>query len=214
MENTNIIKQAKSDIFKELYSIINFYIKKGASPQALKKYYKSSKKLDDLLDDIKNKSSHLVKDDEYKNLVREILNDMLDDFIAKDKDEEYKNKSKLKHIKEYNSFNENILMDIATWVIGGFLYYGFIKSLFAGRIRENNAIASILDELKTIPNIPIIEYNDRYAMRVQIHGNYYDMRIIKKDKHLFIFSTKLPNDIEVQLTDEEYDEFKNLIKKT
>ena len=41
MENSNIKKQAKSDIFKELYPILKFYIQKGAKPSALKKYYKN-----------------------------------------------------------------------------------------------------------------------------------------------------------------------------
>lgn len=106
MENLNIIKQAKSDIFKELKPIIDFYIKKGATPAALKKYYKNTKRLNDLQEDIKNKGINLVKDEEeYKKLVKEILNDLLDDFIAKQKDEEYKNKEKnMKHIKEFNHF--------------------------------------------------------------------------------------------------------------
>jgi len=109
MENSNIIKQAKSDIFKELHPIIDFYIKKGASPRALKKYYKNTKRLNDLQEDIKNKGINLVKDEaEYKKLVKEILNDLLDDFIAKQKDEEYKKKEKnMKHIKEFNSFETN-----------------------------------------------------------------------------------------------------------
>ena len=108
MENSGIIKQAKSDIFKVLHPIITFYINKGAKPAALKKYYKNNKRFEDILEDIRNKASNLVKDEaEYKKLVREILNDMLDDIIAKDKDEEYKNKStKMKHIKEFNSFDQ------------------------------------------------------------------------------------------------------------
>ena len=44
----NIIKQAKADIFKELYTIINFYIKKGAKPQSLKKFYKNNKRFNDV----------------------------------------------------------------------------------------------------------------------------------------------------------------------
>ena len=44
MENTSFIKQAKSDIFKELQPIISFYVKKGAKPQSLKKYYKNPKR--------------------------------------------------------------------------------------------------------------------------------------------------------------------------
>lgn len=116
MENSNFIKQAKSDIFKELYTIINFYIKKGAKPQALKKYYRNSKRFNDILEDIKNKGVNLVKDEsEYNNLVKQVLNEILDDFIAKEKDEEYRNKkSKMKHIKEFYNFdkileNKNII---------------------------------------------------------------------------------------------------------
>jgi hypothetical protein len=101
MENSNIKKQAKSDIFKELYPILSFYIQKGAKPKALKKYYKNKKRFNDILDDIKNKGINLVKDEtEYQQLVKEILDEILDDLIAKEKDD----KTKMKHIKEYNSF--------------------------------------------------------------------------------------------------------------
>ena len=101
MENSNIKKQAKSDIFKELYPILSFYIQKGAKPKALKKYYKNKKRFNDILDDIKNKGINLVKDEtEYQQLVKEFLDEILDDLIAKEKDD----KTKMKHIKEYNSF--------------------------------------------------------------------------------------------------------------
>lgn len=110
MEKTSIVKQAKSDIFSELYPIINFYVKRGAKPQALKKYYRNNKRFNDVLEDIKNKGVNLIKDEsEYKKLVRDILNEILDDFIAKEKDDEYKNKinKKMKHIKEFNSYKIN-----------------------------------------------------------------------------------------------------------
>ena len=53
-------------------------------------------------------TNKMPTEDDYKKLVRNILNDMLDDFIAKNKDEEYKNKkeSKMKHIKEFFKFEE------------------------------------------------------------------------------------------------------------
>lgn len=106
MENKSILKQAKSDIFKELHPIIKFYINKGAKPSALKKYYKNNKRFEDILEDIKNKASNLINDEsEYKKLVKDILNEIIDDFIAKEKDEEYKNKN-MKHIKEFYSFNK------------------------------------------------------------------------------------------------------------
>lgn len=101
MEKSNIIKQAKSDIFTELYTIINFYIKKGANATSLKKYYKNKHRFNELLDDIRNKGINLMKDDtEYKQLVKDTLDEILTDFISKDKDD----KSKLKHIKEFYSF--------------------------------------------------------------------------------------------------------------
>jgi len=144
----NIIKQAKSDIFKAMYSIINFYIKKGAKPDKLKKYYKNKKRFNELLEDIRNKGVNLVKDDkEYEKLVRETLNDMLDDFIAKDKDK--KQKSKMKHIKEFYSFEEvNEL-------------FGFSKE------KEGDAYATKIIDIIEKENIPI-NWNS-----VEIDGEEY-----------------------------------------
>ena len=107
MENSSIKKQAKSDIFKVLNPIITFYIYKGAKAKALKKYYNNNKRFKDLLSDIGNKGINLVeKEDEYKKLVKSTLHEILDDVIAKEKDTEYNKKTKLKHIKEFNSYNE------------------------------------------------------------------------------------------------------------
>jgi hypothetical protein len=101
MEKSNILKQAKSDIFKELYTIISFYIKRGAKAKHLKKYYKNNKRLTDLIEDIKYKAVNLVSDeDEYRKLVRSVINEILDDIIYSEKDK----KSKMKHIKEFNSW--------------------------------------------------------------------------------------------------------------
>lgn len=144
MENSNIIKQAKSDIFKELYTVIKFYISKGAKPQSLKRYYKNNKRFNDILEDIKNKGINLVEDEnEYKKLVREILNEILDDFIAKQKDEEYKkNKSqKMKHIKEFYSFQMNEELSTFQHILlsagAAFCLYKFVKGLFLDIIDRN-----------------------------------------------------------------------------
>jgi len=159
MENSNFKKQAKSDIFKELYPIINFYIKKGAKPKALKKYYKNGKRFKDLLDDIKNKGINLVKDEtEYKKLVKEILNDILNDFIAKEKDEEYKNKqnSKMKHIKEFYTFEMNeeltTFQSILLSFAAGYCVYKFMKGLLSN-IRnkyDNKKVGELEGELLSI----------------------------------------------------------------
>lgn len=173
MENSSLIKQAKSDIFKELYTIISFYIKKGAKPASLKKYYKNSKRFFDLLDDIKNKGINLVKDEnEYQKLVKDVLYEILDDFIAKDKDLEYKNKqdSKMKHIKEFYSFdiknqlNEDLIqtIDILSKIgigVTGFLFLRKLikdvkKSVMTPQQRYDKAISEIeklkIDQFKLL----------------------------------------------------------------
>jgi len=153
----NFKKQAKSDIFKELHPIISFYINKGAKPKSLKKYYKNSKRFRDLLEDIKNKGINLVNEDEYEKLVREILYEILEDFIAKDKDEEYKNKqnSKMKHIKEFNSYepvnepvNDPVNEDLqgALLLLGsGYFFYRAIKGFLKSRAqeKENQRVAKM-----------------------------------------------------------------------
>lgn len=164
MENSNITKQAKSDIHKELHPIITFYINKGAKPESLKKYYKNTKRFDDLIDDIRNKGSHLIQDEnDYKKLVRNMLNDMLDDFISKNKDDEYKNK-KLKYIKEFNQFQDcedeishEVQQKKAKFKVGDYVYV--IKPTTFLLVNTKYQIKSVLDdeypvsyELKELPD--------------------------------------------------------------
>lgn len=225
MENSNITKQAKSDIFKELYTIINFYITKGATAKALKKYYKNSKRIDDIIEDIKSKGSNLITDEnEYKNLVKNILNDMLDDIIAKEKDDEYKNKQKMKHLKEFYNFentNESIMGTIYLFAIGFFLYK-FIKSILKNSLEKKLSkvtdevnhlqIQNILLYLKNINKVPIIDLNDRYFIRLNDEsGSSIDIRIMKEDKLFKIDTNK--GDVNIQLSDNEYNQFLELIKK-
>jgi hypothetical protein len=212
MENINIVKQAKSDIFKVLHPIITFYINKGAKPLALKKYYKNNKRFNDILDDIGNKGVNLVKDEtEYKKLVREILNDILDDFIAKNKDDEYKNK-KMKHIKEFNSYNESF-METAMYFCMGWAFYKFMKGLLLSKIEKRNIaynelILSLLDILKDLDKIPVTEFADRFFMRLNIGGKEFDIRLLKNEKILDI-DTKY----KIPLSDKDFENFLALIKK-
>jgi hypothetical protein len=222
MEISNIIKQAKSDIFKELYSKINFYIKRGAKPASLKKYYKNNKRFSELLDDIKNKGINLVKDEkEYQKLVREILNDMLDDFIAKEKDK--KENKNMKHIKEFNSFEETneSFMGLAAGVIAGWAFYNFLKRLirdkFIKKYGEEESIKktlimNFLSELKKLEVIPITELNDRYFIRANIQGKEFDVRLFKDSKELKIDHNNA-NQMLAILSDDQYNEFLKLIKK-
>jgi len=226
MEKSNLIKQAKSDIFTELYPIINFYVKKGANPTSLKKYYRNSKRINDILDDIKHKGSNIITDDsEYKELVKNTLNDILDDMIAKTKDDEYKNKQNknMKHIKEFNSYepiNESISGTITLFAIGFFLYK-FLKSILSNyRIKKYNdetnrlnniLIINILRKLKDTSKIPVIELNDRYFIKLNVNNNSYDIRILKDEKILNISS--IYGELSVDLSDGDYNNFLNLIKK-
>ena len=226
MENSNLTKQAKSDIFSELYPIINFYINKGATPQSLKKYYRNSKRFNEVLEDIKNKGANIITDDtEYKNLVRSVLNDILDDLIAKDKDDVYKNK-KLTHIKEFNSYDyKNESLGLITSFAIGFFLYKFLKSVFISnnikKIRSKTSefnkllVLNILDELKKLDKIPIIDLNDRFFIRFSLNNIDFSIRLLKNEKMLNISYTSNGGDTsgELKLSDEQYKDFLKIINK-
>lgn len=218
MENSGIIKQAKSDIFKVLHPIITFYINKGAKPAGLKKYYKNNKRFSDLLSDINNKGINLVKDEkEYENLVREILSEILDDFIAKDKDNEYKTKkeSKMKHIKEFNSYNESFV-GVAQFLVGAYLIYKFLTTLLKNQIvklkneRDRKSIENLLTGLKNIQKINVVEFADRFFMKLP----GLDVRLLKNEKEILIFSPDYNNEIRIPLNEDEYVDILKIIKKS
>lgn len=220
MENSSITKQAKSDIFKVLQPILNFYIKKGAKSSALKKYYKNNKRFNDLLDDIGNKGVNLVKDElEYRNLVKDVLYEILDDIISKEKDTEYKNKQdKMKHIKEFNSYNEGF-METAMWFIIGWSFYKFMKGLLYSKISDKidnasrSVIEGLLDGLKDKKNISVNDFADRYFIRIELYGNEYDIRLLKEQKILILDSSVLTRQLKFSLTNDEFENFISLIKK-
>lgn len=217
MEKSNIIKQAKSDIFKEIYTIINFYIRKGAKPSSLKKYYKSNKKLDELIEDIKSKSNHLINNEtEYKLIVKEVLNDILDDFIANDKDEKIKNNN-MKHLKEYNKFNEGLI----GWIILSVIIVKFILHLLKKYIykqKEYDIIQDVLIELTYNLNkfkIPIHNLSDRYYFKIDGVDNNTTLyfRLLKEEKILNIDADSFNSPIDVLLTDTEYETLLKLINE-
>jgi hypothetical protein len=223
MENLGIIKQAKSDIFKAMHPIITFYINKGAKPVSLRKYYKNSKRFSDLLSDINNKGVNLVKDEkEYEKLVREILNEILDDFIANDKDKEYKNKqeNKMKHIKEFNSYNESLLAEVGKFLVCAYLVYEFLLWVAKKQInkskndRDRKSITSLLTGLKNMNNVPISDFSDRFVMNVNnADGGTTNIRVLKNEKEILIFSKNYQNEIRIKLEDDEYSNLLKIIKK-
>ena len=221
MENSGIIKQAKSDIFKVMHPIITFYINKGAKPASLRKYYKNNKRFSDLLSDINNKGINLVKDEkEYEKLVREILSEILNDFIAKDKDKEYKTKqdSKMKHIKEFNSYNESF-MGITQFLVGAYLIYKFLMSLLKNQVdklkneRDRKSIENLLIGLKAMvandKKVTVVEFADRFFMKLP----GLDVRLLKNEKQILIFSSDYNNEVRISLNDDEYSNILKIINK-
>ena len=221
MENSGIIKQAKSDIFKVMHPIITFYINKGAKPASLRKYYKNNKRFSDLLSDINNKGINLVKDEkEYEKLVREILSEILNDFIAKDKDKEYKTKqdSKMKHIKEFNSYNESFL-GVAQFLVGAYLIYKFLMSLLKNQVdklkneRDRKSIENLLIGLKAMvandKKVTVVEFADRFFMKLP----GLDVRLLKNEKQILIFSSDYNNEVRISLNDDEYSNILKIINK-
>ena len=194
MENSNIIKQAKSDIFKALNPIISFYIKKGANPESLKKFYKKNKRFLDILQDINNKGINLIENED---------------------------------IKEFNSYNENLLTDAGQFLVGGFLVYKFLKYIFRAWIDklrqkiaddqnsdDRNMVLYFISKLKNIEKIIVSDFSDRFFMRVNIEGENFDIRLLKHEKILSISHPKINNGIvEIPLADDEYNEFLKIIKK-
>jgi len=98
----NILKQAKSDLYKALDDIVSFDIKKGVTPHSLKRYYKKPSHILEMIKRIKNKSSHLFKNEnEYQETVRDVLHEILDDRVTAIKDKAEKHK----YIKEWHEYD-------------------------------------------------------------------------------------------------------------
>ena len=75
-------------------------MRRGIKPESLKRYYKKDSHFPDILKRIKNKGINLFDDEKhYKEVVKEILNDILQDHIYAEKD-----KKSTKHIKEYLTY--------------------------------------------------------------------------------------------------------------
>ena len=225
MENPSFKKQAKSDIFQELHPVISFYIKKGAKPQSLKKFYKNTKRFNDILDDIKNKGINLVKDEtEYKKLVREILNDILNDFIAKEKDEAYKNKqnSKMKHIKEFYSFELNEDFGWLLSIGAGISFYLFLKGLLKdirkGSIKkigklEGEIFLLLAQQVKIhLDQGGKIKFSEDYGYYTFEVGAI-TIKINKLKKYLTFKYTGQETPHEIPVTQEEIDELVKSLKE-
>jgi hypothetical protein len=92
-------REDKMDIYFKIKNIIDKYIS-NVSVYDIKKYFKHNSNFNGLLDDIKWYGIQLVKDsEEYKSLVREILNDIIDNYIAEKEDKINENNNDLEYYK-------------------------------------------------------------------------------------------------------------------
>ena len=132
-----------------------------------------------------------------------------------------------KHIKEFYCYNESFLTDAGQFLVGGFLVYKFLQSIFRAwvnklrqkladdqNIDNRNFILYFISKLKNIEQIPVSDFSDRFFMRVNMEGENFDIRVLKHEKILSISHPKIKGGIvEIQLNDEEYDQFLKIIKK-
>lgn len=111
MKDNNIVKQAKHDIYIVIKDILSVYNSKGASYTSLKKFYKKKVNLKNLIEDIKYKNVHLFdNENEYINIVKEVLFEILDDKIAYEKDKNNKN-NKMKNLKTFENYDYDSDLD-------------------------------------------------------------------------------------------------------
>jgi hypothetical protein len=102
-------KKIKKNIFNRLDSIIDTYANKSLSIKYLKKYFSNPKRFSELVSDINEiESENFESMDEYRKLVREILNDILEDREALEKDKNSK-KKKEKIVENFSNFLQNNL---------------------------------------------------------------------------------------------------------
>ena len=118
----------------------------------------------------------------------------------------------MKHLKYFNEKVNEGFGTIFTILVVGFLVYRFLKGVFSNRNLSNTLINNILTSLREREKdkVAIIEYDDRYFIRFTLKsGELYDIRILKKNKKLIAGNSEAS----VFLTNREFDEFLNLIKK-
>lgn len=125
--------------------------------------------------------------------------------------------------KLYNEYkgeevtNESFMETLQLFAIGFFLWkfiFSILKNKFNNKkndlIEEN--IINLLDILKEMKKVPVIELGDRYFIRISLgFGDTADIRILK-DIKIIKFETK-NGTMEYKLTDEQYNDFISLLNK-
>jgi hypothetical protein len=126
----------------------------------------------------------------------------------------------MKHIKNFEKFNESVIGTTAFIIIGAWLLYKFIKGAIMHHMRkdmdasQSQTIANFLAGLKRMGKIPVSDFADRFFIRMTMGGIQYDLRLMKKDKILLIDAQEIKEQIKLELSDEEFDDFLKLIKES
>jgi len=120
----------------------------------------------------------------------------------------------MKHIKEFESFGE-----IASYIVIGWAVYKFIKGILLSRAykklgnAQQKALTKFIKKVKTIDKLNVADLGDRFFIRFNDDSEVeYDLRLFKNEKLLKIDNHRV-NEIELPLSQEQYDDFLKLIEK-
>jgi len=126
----------------------------------------------------------------------------------------------MKHIKEFNSYNESLLAEVGKFLVCAYLVYEFLLWVAKKQInkskndRDRKSITSLLTGLKNMNNVPISDFSDRFVMNVNnADGGTTNIRVLKNEKEILIFSKNYQNEIRIKLEDDEYSNLLKIIKK-
>jgi hypothetical protein len=103
MTSYNIDKQKKKELYSAIENIITKFTKGGVSEKDLKKYFKKEKNLRTLIKDLRWLNHQVFNSDiEYTNYVRDLLKEVIEDFLAAEKDKN--KKEKMEKTKTFEEF--------------------------------------------------------------------------------------------------------------
>jgi len=212
-------QDSKREIYKILNDEIDKYLKKNMSIKDIKRYFRKERPLSSIIKDIGYYGENLFDEEvEYRKFIRETIFDVLRDKEALK--ENKKHNMENKYIKTFENFQNESLIG---FVLGGYFLIKFIKLLAKtvaekGRTKYVNELLDkvrfssaakykhkINDEFKEA--LAVNEFSDRYFIRSEGMFSFGDIRILKDPKMLIIGDSK------IKLTDEEYNQFVEIIKK-
>ena len=130
--------------------------------------------------------------------------------------------------KRVLKFSEFIISEdwheVAKYVSVAFFFYKFLQGVWRShkdKIHNNRArriVMHVLHDLQIFKNIDnkisVTEYDDRYFIRIDEPKYKIDLRLLKKEKILYIATENVNKDdqVVIPLDDEEFLEFLKLLK--